>query len=84
MIYRVTGVRRDKDGNVLALCGDGWTKSKAEVAREIREKISRFYVEKPEDSPRVYVEPFELAGVDHLTTTADESAENNLDNLDPC
>jgi hypothetical protein len=33
--YQVKRTRKDRNGRIVALCGDGWTKSTAEVAREI-------------------------------------------------
>lgn len=80
--YQVKRARRDKNGTILALCGDGWTKSKADLVREIDGKVNRYYVE--EQAPRVDVVTFELAGEKHLITIRDKTSKNNLDNLPPC
>lgn len=80
MEYRVKRTQKGENGKIEGLCGDGWTKTKAEVLILI--KMVQFYVE--EQAPRVLVVVRERDGEEYLTTEADITSKNNLANLPPC
>lgn len=79
MDRRVRTVKRDKRGNIVALCNPGaaWSpRRKAEVIRDILENKTSYYVQERERRSYVRV----LDG-ETLRTTRDATSVNSLENL---
>jgi hypothetical protein len=79
MDRRVKMTKRDRDGNIIALCnpGEPWSPRKtADIVKDIRAAKTSYYV--MESGKRAYVR---LIPGSALETTADESSKNNLNNL---
>ena len=79
MDRKVTATKRDRKGNIVALCNAGqrWSPRKTQdVLRDIRAGRKSYYVQ--ELRQRVYVRA--LTG-GRLETTADVTSRNNLDKL---
>ncbi len=79
MDRRVRSVKRDKRGNIVALCNPGaaWSpRRKAEVIRDILDNKTSYYVQ--EHERRSYVRVLEG---ETLRTTRDTTSENSLENL---
>ena len=79
MDRRVTGIKRDRSGAIVALCnpGESWSPRKtADIVKDIRNSRRSYYVE--EAPRRTYVRV--LAG-NALQTTPDKTNKNHLDLL---
>ena len=79
MDRKVTATKRDRKGNIVALCnaGQGWSPRKTQdVLKDIRAGRKSYYVQELRE--RHYVRA--LAG-GRLETTADVTSRNNLDKL---
>lgn len=77
---RVRRTDKDSDGDITALCGDGWGRvSKATAISDINGKINSYYVQEG-GLARVEV----VVVGNHLQTTPDGKSANNLDNLPDC
>lgn len=79
MPHRVTKSSKDSDGGIIGLCGTTWKVSKSEAIRDIHSD-SHYY----DVSPGVYVRVATRGGQQYLTTDADSSSSNNLNNLKDC
>lgn len=78
MDRKVTATKKDRKGNIVALCnpGQSWSPRRVQdVLNDIRAGIKSYYVQ--ELPNRVYVRA--LRG--KLETTADETSRNNLERL---
>ena len=79
MDRRVRSVKRDKRGNIVALCNSEaqWSpRRKAQVIRDILDNKTSYYVQEQERRSYVRV----LDG-ETLRTTRDTTSENSLENL---
>ena len=82
MDRRVKSTKKDRSGNIVALCnpGQSWSpRRKADVIRDINSSKKSYYVQ--ELTQRRYVR---VVGPDTLLTTDDTTSKNNLDNLPVC
>lgn len=82
---RIRRTRKDRDGDIIAVCshGQAWSpRSKREVISDIESNTHSYYVSEAgyESDVRVYV----VNGVKHIKTGADATSRNNLDNLPDC
>jgi hypothetical protein len=78
MDRRVRSTKKDKNGNIIALCnaGESWSpRRKADIIKDIGSNKRSYYVE--EAARRVYVR---VTG-DSLQTTPDASSVNHLEKL---
>ena len=79
MDRRVRTVRRDRDGNIVALCNSGtkWSpRLKSDVIRDILDNKKSYYVQ--EDERRSYLR---VVDGDKLRTTRDVAKANSLEKL---
>ena len=79
MDRRVKMTKKDRDGNIIALCnpGQSWSPRKTtDIVRDIIAAKTSYYV--MESERRSYVR---VTAGRALETTADETSENNLNNL---
>jgi hypothetical protein len=79
MDRKVTGAKRDRNGNIIALCntGQSWSpRRKKDVLEDIKAGRTSYYVH--EMPQRSYVRA--LSG-DTLQTTADATSKNSLEKL---
>jgi len=82
MDRRVKATKRDRSGNIVALCnpGQSWSpRRKVDVIKDINSSKKSYYVQ--ELPQRRYVR---VVGPDALMTTDDTTSKNNLDNLPVC
>ena len=82
MDRRVTALKRDRNGNITALCntGESWSpRLKKDVIKDIKQGRKSYYVQ--ELPNRSYVRA--LSG-DTLQTNADAASRNSLNNLPTC
>lgn len=81
MALRVDGATKNRAGEILSLCGDGWSKPVVEVIQDIERGRQSYYVLVAGARAQVYV-----AGTSRrfLKTRADTTTRNNLDALPPC
>ncbi len=83
---RVTQSRKDKDGDIVALCNpsESWSpRLKADVIRDIDGKDLRYYVQAA-SGRQVDVHVVEGKKGKYLRTDPDASTRNNLDDLPGC
>jgi hypothetical protein len=81
MDRRVTGTKKDRNGNIVALCntGQAWSpRRKKDVLNDIRTGKKSYYVQQV--APRAYVH----ATGDNLLTKATAESMNHLDKLPTC
>lgn len=81
----VTKTRKDNDGDILALCGDGaiWSpRLKADAIRDIETKTHTYYVPWPEGRTEIRV--VDGPSGKYLRTDRDNTSRNNLDELPDC
>ena len=81
----VTQTRKDRDGDILALCNPGqvWSpRSKADVIRDIDNRIHTYYV--PWKSGRTDIHVVNGPSGKYLRTDRDTTSKNNLDDLPDC
>ena len=82
MDRRVKATKKDRSGNIVALCnpGQSWSpRRKADVIKDITSSRKSYYVQ--ELAQRRYLR---VVGPDTLSTTEDATSKNNLDNLPVC
>jgi hypothetical protein len=82
MDRRIKATKRDRAGNIVALCnpGQSWSpRRKADVIKDITSSRKSYYVQ--ELTQRRYVR---VVAPDTLLTTDDTASKNNLDNLPVC
>lgn len=82
---RVAQSRKDKDGDITALCnpGQGWSpRPKADAIRDIETKTHTYFVDRA--GHRTEVEVVNGPTGKYLRTVADPTSDNNLDNLPDC
>lgn len=82
MTLQVTKSKKDRDGDIVGLCGSGWSHNKATAAANVRSNAFAYAV--AVSGPTVYVRVTTRNGRDYLTTSADGHKPNNLDNLPDC
>lgn len=83
---QVTQTKKDKDGDILALCNPRqiWSPvSKSKAISEIEKKINAYFVKINNDEVNIYVAK-KSDGSKYLKTEPDTNKENNLDNLPDC
>lgn len=79
MAHRVIRTSKDPDGDITGLCGTTWKVSKEQAIRDIRNDRHHYDV-----SPGIYVRVATRGASQYLTTDADSTSTNNLNNLDNC
>ena len=82
----VTRTRKDKDGDIVALCNskEVWSpKLKSMAILEIEEKIHRYFVKVDREEVDIHVVNDRLKGK-YLRTDPDKTTINNLDDLPDC
>ncbi|MGE9808492.1 DUF3892 domain-containing protein [Janibacter sp. G1551] len=82
MAKQVTKSKKDRDGDIIGLCGQGWSNTKTEAVTIIRRDATAYYVSV--GGRTVYVKVGTRNGRDYLTTSADSYSPNNLDDLPDC
>lgn len=82
MAKRVKRTGKDDDGDITKLCGDWGSRSKKDAIDDIESGSQDYYVDEAGYRSDVYVKG--SGSNKYLTTTADESSKNNLDNLPDC
>lgn len=82
MSLEVTGSKKDSDGDIVGLCGWGWSHSKSEAVANIGRDESAYFVS--QGGRRVYVRTAARNGKPYLTTNPDAFKPNNLDDLQDC
>jgi len=81
---QVFASRKDKDGDITALCGnDFWSpRMKADAIRDIESRIHTYYVQDAYGRSNIHVVNGPTGK--YLRTDPDGKAKNNLDNLPDC
>lgn len=82
MVFRVTRSKKDRDGDIIGLCGNGWSHTKARVVANMRTASHRYYV--LVGGREVDVRVGSRNGSPYLTTSPDGFSPNNLDDLPTC
>lgn len=82
MALQVTKSKKDRDGDIIGLCGYGWSHTKAQAVSNIRTGAQRYYVSV--GGREVNVRVGTRNGKDYLTTSPDGYSPNNLDDLPDC
>jgi hypothetical protein len=82
MGLRVLRSKKDDDGDITGLCGDGWSHTKQDVIARIAVDRYAYYVSA--GGQTVFVRVGRRNLVPYLTTHPDGTKPNNLDNLPPC
>jgi hypothetical protein len=83
---RVRQTRKDRDGDITALCnpGEGWSpREKTDAIRDIDDKAHTYYV-LWSDGIRTEVRVVNGSNGKYLRTDRDSTARNNLDDLPDC
>ena len=81
----VKKTRKDRDGDILALCNPGsyWSpRSKKDAIRDIESGSHKYYV--PWRSGKTYIHVVNGPNGKYLRTNQDGSSRNNLDDLPDC
>lgn len=82
----VTRTRKDRDGDILALCNpqESWSpRKKNDAIRDIESRAHRYYV--PWDDGRsTWIQVVNGPTGKYLRTDRDETSRNNLDDLRDC
>lgn len=81
----VRKTRKDKDGDILALCNDGsiWSpRLKADAIQDIETKTHTYHV--PWTTGRTEIRVVNGPNGKYLRTDRDDTARNNLDDLPDC
>lgn len=84
---RVTRTKKDKDGDILALCnsGDYWSpRSKADAIKDIESGSYRYYVPWSDGTQTDIHVVKKADGTKYLRTDKDSTTRNNLDDLPDC
>jgi len=84
MALQITGVTKDRQGDITGLCGLTWSDTIEGVIRDIERGTYQYYVQVGEQRADVYVAPATAYAKKHLRTTADTTTRNNLDYLGGC
>lgn len=83
---QVTHAHRNEQGDILGLCWRGsdglMYATRREVIADIESSTHRYFV--AEQAPAVFVLVRTGNGVKYITTEADSTSKNNLDNLPTC
>ena len=82
----VRKTRKDRDGDILALCSDGasWSpRSKRDAIADIENGLHTYYVPWTRGHTEIHVVDDPVKGK-YLRTDRDSTARNNLDELDDC
>ena len=83
---QVTHAHRDDQGDILAVCWKDGDNSmytpRPDVIEDIEALAHRYFV--AEQAPAVWVLVRSRHGVKYITTEADSTSRNNLDNLPTC
>ena len=83
---QVTNAHRNEEGDILALCWKGTVglkyTARDTIVQHIESDTNRYYVE--EEAPAVWVVVKNRDGVKYISTEADSTSKNNLDNLPAC
>ena len=82
---RVTATRKNKEGDILALCksGESWSpRSKADAIKDIEGSVHSYYVAWPEKETEIRV--VQGSTGKYLRTDRDATTRNNLDDLPDC
>lgn len=82
MSKEVTRSKKNSDGDIVGLCGAGWSRTKSEAVRDIGIDSWAYYV--AVNRRNVYVRVGNRGGVPYLTTNPDGYRPNNLDDLPNC
>lgn len=82
MSYQVTRSKKDTDGDIVGLCGAGWSDPKSAAVSNVKRDPSYYYVSV--GGRTVYVRVATRNGRDYLTTNPDGYKPNNLDDLPDC
>lgn len=83
---QVTQTRKDRDGDILALChlGRDWSpREKADAIRDIESSLHTYFVMWPEGK-RTEIRVVNGPKGKYLRTDRDETTRNNLDDLPDC
>jgi hypothetical protein len=75
-------VKRNADGEIVGLCGDGWDTDKYTAIAEISADPYAYYVQ--EQVPPVFVTVGTRGGRKYFNTEPDITRLNNLERLPPC
>lgn len=81
----VRKTRKDRQGDIVAICndGDGWSpRASADAIRDIESGIHTYYV--PWTSGRTEIRVVVGPRGKYLRTDRDNTTRNNLDDLPPC
>ena len=81
----VRKTRKDRDGDILALCNDGspWSpRLKADAIRDIENRIHTYHV--PWTDGRTEIRVVDGPTGKYLRTDRDNTSKNNLDDLPDC
>jgi len=82
MTQQVTKSQKDRDGDITGLCGASWSHTKSQAVNNIRADRQAYTV--TAGGQTSYVRVGTRHGKDYLTTNADSTGRNNLDNLGDC
>ncbi len=84
---QVTATRKDRDGDILALCGGtlaAWSpRAKQDAISDIESRMHSYYVSWT-DGMRTEIHVVKGSHGKHLRTDRDSSTRNNLDDLPDC
>ncbi|ROP72947.1 uncharacterized protein DUF3892 [Frigoribacterium sp. PhB107] len=82
MTQQVTKSKKDRDGDITGLCGAAWSHTKSQAVTNIG--ADRWAYSVLAAGQTTYVRVGTRNGKDYLTTNADSTGRNNLDNLPDC
>jgi len=82
MTQQVTKSKKDSDGDITGLCGAAWSHTKSQAVQNIKGDKQAYSVFA--GGLTTYVRVGTRGGKDYLTTNADSTGRNNLDNLPDC
>lgn len=80
---RVTGSGKDREGDIVSLCGVWGSTPKSTAIREIELGMHRYYVQDGYGR-QATVRVYSVGGRKHLRTDPNESCSDNLDSLPDC
>jgi uncharacterized protein DUF3892 len=83
MSKRVTKTGKDKDGDITSLCGEYWSRTKADAIKDIDDKIQAYHVQDSLGNT-ADVEVVMAPSGKYLRTVANSQCKDNLDNLPDC
>lgn len=82
MALQVTGSTKDRDGDIIGICGYGWNHTKSTAVSNIRLNRTYYYVSVAGRNANVRVGT--RNGLPYLTTAPDDYSPNNLASLGGC